>query len=178
MIDAPQTPDLRDDFPDSPARRVVVSVVRAFGAVSRQMGPHYAKFGLTPPQFQMLTVLNRLRPEQVTQRRLGNELYVSFPNVTVMVTRLEQTGLIRRMVNPRDRREKFVSISASGRRLLKKIWKDQPAQLESIMTGLDNDERLQLAQLLNRLIASQSQVEESKFEDTQTVSRMTDFNLK
>lgn len=142
------------------------------------MGPHYAKFGLTPPQFQMLTVLNRLRPEQVTQRRLGNELYVSFPNVTVMVTRLEQTGLIRRMVNPRDRREKFVSISASGRRLLKKIWKDQPAQLESIMTGLDNDERLQLAQLLNRLIASQSQVEESKFEDTQTVSRMTDFNLK
>ena len=166
MIDAPQTPDLRDDFPDSPARRVVVSVVRAFGAVSRQMGPHYAKFGLTPPQFQMLTVLNRLRPEQVTQRRLGNELYVSFPNVTVMLTRLEQAGLIKRTVNPSDRREKFVSISVSGRRLLKKIWKDQPAQLESIMTGLNNDERLQLARLLNRLIVAQSQVEESKFEDT------------
>ena len=166
MTDSPQTPDLRDDFPDTPARRAVVSVVRAFGAVSRQMGPHYAKFGLTPPQFQMLTVLNRLRHEQVTQRRLGNELYVSFPNVTVMLTRLEQTGLIKRTVNPSDRREKFVSISTSGQRLLKKIWKDQPAQLESIMTGLDNDERLQLARLLNRLIAAQSQEEESKFEDT------------
>ena len=166
MTDAPQTPDLRDEFPDTPARRAVVSVVRAFGAISRQMGPHYAKFGLTPPQFQMLTVLNRLRHEQVTQRRLGNELYVSFPNVTIMLTRLEQTGLIKRTVNPRDRREKFASISASGRRLLKKIWNDQPTQLESITRGLDNDERLQLVRLLNRLIAAQSQIEETKFEDT------------
>ena len=148
MTDAPQTPDLRDDFPDTPARRAVVSVVRAFGAVSRLMGPHYAKFGLTPPQFQMLTVLNRLRDERVTQRRLGNELYVSFPNVTVMLNRLEEAGLIRRTINPADRREKFVKISGRGRKLLQKIWKDQPAQLESIMTGLDDNELLQLLNFL------------------------------
>ena len=160
MTDAPQTPDLRDDFPDTPARRAVVSVVRAFGAISRQMGPHYAKFGLTPPQFQMLTVLNRLRDERVTQRRLGNELYVSFPNVTVMLNRLEEAGLIKRTVNPADRREKFVKISGRGRKLLQKIWKDQPAQLESIMAGLDDNERLQLAQLLNRVIATHQQATE------------------
>ena len=166
MTDAPQTPDLRDDFPDTPARRAVVSVVRAFGAVSRLMGPHYAKFGLTPPQFQMLTVLNRLRDERVTQRRLGNELYVSFPNVTVMLNRLEEAGLIRRTINPADRREKFVKISGRGRKLLQKIWKDQTAKLESIMTGLDDNERLQLAQLLNRLIAAHDQATESISEDT------------
>ena len=166
MTDAPQTPDLRDDFPDTPARRAVVSVVRAFGAVSRLMGPHYAKFGLTPPQFQMLTVLNRLRDERVTQRRLGNELYVSFPNVTVMLNRLEEAGLIRRTINPADRREKFVKISGRGRKLLQKIWKDQPAQLESIMAGLDDNERLQLAQLLNRVIATHQQATESISEDT------------
>lgn len=168
MIDAPQTPDLRDDFPDTPARRAVVSVVRAFGAVSRQMGPHYARFGLTPPQFQMLTVLNRLRDERVTQRRLGNELYVSFPNVTVMLSRLEETSLIKRTVNPADRREKFVKISGRGRKLLQKIWKDQPAQLESVMAGLDDGERLQLARLLNRLIAAPQQSSGSDFEDTPT----------
>ena len=163
MTDTPQAPDLRDDFPDTPARRAVVSVVRAFGAVSRQMGPHYAKFSLTPPQFQMLTVLNRLRDERVTQRRLGNELYVSFPNVTVMLNRLEEAGLIKRTVNPADRREKFVKISGRGRKLLQKIWKDQPAQLESIMAGLDDNERLQLAQLLNRVIATHHQATESIF---------------
>lgn len=168
MTDALQIPDLRDDFPDTPARRAVVSVVRAFGAVSRQMGPHYARFGLTPPQFQMLTVLNRLRDERVTQRRLGNELYVSFPNVTVMLTRLEAASLIKRTVNPADRREKFVKISGRGRKLLQKIWKDQPAQLESVMAGLDDGERLELARLLNRLIAAPKQSSESDFEDTPT----------
>lgn len=148
--------ELWDDFPDTPARRVVVSVVRGFGALQRQMSPHYAKFRLTPPQFQMLTVINRLRDEPVTQRRLGKELYVSFPNVTVMVSRLEDAGLIDRTVNEDDRRERFVNITRKGCNLLKKIWKEQPAQLERVTAGLDKKERLELARLLNKMIAGQS----------------------
>jgi len=151
-----ETADLRDEFPDTPARRAVVSVVRGFGAVARQMGPHYANFSLTPPQFQMLTVLNRLRGEQITQRRLGMELYVSFPNVTVMLSRLEQAGLIERTVNDADRRERFVRITRSGRALLKRIWKVQPDQLERVMAGLTDEERIELARLLNKMIAGQS----------------------
>lgn len=143
---------LADGFPDSPARRAVVSVVRGYGAVSRLMGPHYARFGLTPPQFQMLTVLNRLRHEQVTQRRLGRELYVSFPNVTVMLSKLEQAELVERTVNEVDRRERFVNITRKGRASLKKIWKEQPAQLESVMSGLDESERRQLARLMNKML--------------------------
>ena len=156
MSTEPATWTLADDFPDTPARRAVVSVVRGFGAIARQMGPHYARFGLTPPQFQMLTVLNRLRGEQVTQRRLGRELYVSFPNITVMLSRLEQMELIERQINPADRRERFVSITREGRTLLKTIWKEQPAQLESVMAGLDDDERHQLARLMNKIISGQT----------------------
>ena len=151
-----ETADLRDEFPDTPARRAVVSVVRGFGAVARQMGPHYANFGLTPPQFQMLTVLHRLRGEQVTQRRLGMELYVSFPNVTVMLSRLEEAGLIERTVNEADRRERFVRITRSGRALLKQIWKVQPDQLVRVTAGLTDEEKIQLARLLNKMIAGQS----------------------
>jgi len=155
---------LADDFPDTPARRAVVSVVRGFGALVRQMGPHYGRFGITPPQFQMLTVLNRLRGEQVTQRRLARALYVSFPNITVMLNRLEKEGLIERTVNEADRREKFVKISRAGRALLKRIWKVQPAQLERVTAGLNDDERLQLAGLLNKMIAgnTSSDINQSK----------------
>lgn len=164
------TPDLRDDFPDTPARRAVVSVVRAFGAISRHMGPHYAKFSITPSQFQMLTVLNRLSDEPVTQRRLGNELYVSFPNVTVMLSRLEEASLIKRTVNPTDRREKLVSISSQGRKLLRQIWKDQPAQLDHIMKGLNDDERSQLARLLNRMITAHDSPSEPTIKNTPLAS--------
>jgi DNA-binding MarR family transcriptional regulator len=145
--------NLRDDFPDTPARRAVVSVVRGFGALTRLMGPHYASFNLTPPQFQMLTIINRLRGEQITQRRLGKELYVSFPNVTVMLSRIESAGLIEREVNPADRRERFVRITPNGRALLKRIWEVQPMQLERVTAGLTDPERIELARLLNKMIA-------------------------
>jgi DNA-binding MarR family transcriptional regulator len=147
--------NLTDDFPDTPARRAVVSVVRCFGALARQMGPYYASFDLTPPQFQMLTVLNRLRGKQITQRRLGKELYVSFPNVTVMLSRLEKAKLIQRTVNTADRRERFVKITPRGRALLKRIWKVQPHQLEKVTTGLTENEQLELARLLNKMIDGQ-----------------------
>ena len=152
---ARQTWKLADDFPDTPERRAVVSVVRAFGALQRQMGPHYGRFGLTPAQFQMLTVVNRFRGERITQRRLSEELYVSFPNVTVMLARLENDGLVGRTVNAEDRRERFVSITSRGRALLKRIWKEQPAQLNRVMAGLNDAERLELCRLLNKMIAGQ-----------------------
>lgn len=131
----------------------MVSVVRGFGALVRQMDPHYARFNLTPPQFQMLTILNRLRGEPVTQRRLAKELYVSFPNVTVMLSRIESAGLVERNVNPADRREKFVNITPLGRALLKRIWKVQPTQLERVTAGLTAPECLELARLMNKLIS-------------------------
>lgn len=146
MTNVASIPSLCDEFPDTPARRAVVAVVRACDAISGRMGPHYAGFGLTPAQFQILIVLNRLRHARLTQRRLGSELYVSLPNLTVMLSRLEEADLIKRTINPADRREKFVRISDRGRRLLRKIWKVQPAQPENTMAGLSDDERRQLAQ--------------------------------
>jgi DNA-binding MarR family transcriptional regulator len=148
--------ELADDFPNTPERQAVVSVVRGFGAIQRQMSPHYARFGLTPAQFQMLTVINRLRGERITQRRLGKEMYVSFPNVTVMLSRLERDVLIERRVNEEDRRERFVRITSRGRSLLKRIWKEQPAQLRRVMAGLNDDERMQLCRLLNKMIVGQA----------------------
>jgi len=144
--------DLDDAFPQTPARAAVVAVVRAYGLVQRLMGPYFARFGLTPPQFQLLTVLNRHQDQPVTQRRLAGELYVSFPNITVMLARLEQAGLIQRQANTADRREKFVALTRQGRALLRKIWKEHQQQLDSVVAGLTNDEQLQLARLANKLL--------------------------
>ncbi|MEK6235250.1 MAG: MarR family transcriptional regulator [Planctomycetales bacterium] len=119
------------------------------------MSPYYAQFGLTPPQFQTLTVLNQLSNERVTQRGLARELYVSFPNTTVMLARLEKNGYIERTANPTDRRENFVRISRSGRALLRKTWKFQPTQLERAMAGLEDEERNELSRLLNKMISGQ-----------------------
>jgi len=121
------------------------------------MGPYFAYFGLTPPQFQLLTVINRLKDPCLTQRRLANELYVSFPNATIMLTRLEEAGLIRRRRNHSDRREKFVEVTGQGQALLRRIWKGHQGQLDRIMAGLTPAEQTRLSQLLNKMIVGQAQ---------------------
>jgi DNA-binding MarR family transcriptional regulator len=165
----------RDEFPDPPARAAVVAVVRAFGTVHRIMRPHYARFGLTPPQFQLLTVANRLRHEPLTQRRLARALYVSFPNITVMLVRLEEADLIQREVNPVDRREKFVRLTPKARALLRRIWKVQPVQLERVTEGLNDEERMQLAQLLNKMTMAHAQPDSA---ETNAAELMEDAMLE
>lgn len=150
----PTRPDLLDDYPQSPARAAVVAIVRGYGMVQRRMGPYFARFGLTPPQFQVLTVINRLMGQALTQRRLAAELYVSFPNVTIMLARLEAMRLIRRRPNPEDRRERFVELTRSGRTLLQQIWKEHQAQLDRVVEGLSTDEQVLLARLLNKMTAA------------------------
>jgi len=142
----------RDKFPTSSARDAIVSVVRAYGIVQKVMAPHFAKFELTPPQFQLLTIVNQLwKP---TQRQLARELYVSFPNVTVMLDRLEKTGVILRSQNMDDKRAKFIELSKLGRSLLKKIWKVHQKQLYLVMVGLTEKEQKVLTHYLNKMIAA------------------------
>jgi MarR family 2-MHQ and catechol resistance regulon transcriptional repressor len=160
MIDPPESEvNLRDDFPSSPARDAVVAVVRAYGTVQRLMARHFARFDLTPPQFQLLTIANRLREQRPTQRQLARELYVSFPNITLMVARLERAGLIRRRSNAEDKREKRIELTERGRSLLRTIWKVHQDQLDCVMAGLSEVEQKRLTRLLHKLMAAHAKTE-------------------
>lgn len=146
----PSRGSLRDEFPASPARDAVVAVVRAYGTVQRLMAGYFAQFGLTPPQFQLLTIANRLR--KPSQRQLARALYVSFPNVTMMLDRLERAGLLQRRANAADKREKLIELTDRGRSLLRKIWKVHQDQLDRVMVGLNEHERQSLTRLLNKMV--------------------------
>lgn len=146
--------DLDDGFPVSASREAMVAVLRAYGTLQRLMEPYFAQFELTPPQFQVLCIANRFREELPTQRQLARELYVSFPNVTILLKRMERKRLIERDGNPADRREKFVRVSAHGKKLLKRVWKVHQEQMDLVMKGLTESEREEMARLLNKMTAA------------------------
>ena len=146
--------NLHDGFPVSASREAMVAVLRAYGTLQRLMEPYFADFDLTPPQFQVLCIANRFREVPPTQRLLARELYVSFPNVTVLLKRLERKGLIERSGNPADRREKYVRVSAAGKKLLERIWLVHQQQMDLVMHGLTVAERKEMARLLNKMTAA------------------------
>lgn len=146
--------NLHDGFPVTASREAMVAVLRGYGTLQQLMEPYFARFDLTPPQFQVLCIAIRFREAPPTQRQLARELYVSFPNVTVLLKRLERKGLIARNGNPRDRREKFVHVSAAGKSLLDRIWKVHQKQMDLVMRGLTVAERREMTRLLNKMTAA------------------------
>lgn len=156
MVDQNYSPglNLHDGFPVSAAREAMVAVLRGYGALQRLMEPYFDQFDLTPPQFQVLCIAHRFAPGTLTQRRLAREMYVSFPNITVLLKRLERKALIERQGNPADRREKYVRVSSTGEKLLQRIWRVHQRQMNYVMKGLSIAERKQMAQLLNKMSAA------------------------
>lgn len=99
--------------------------------VSRQF---FARWDISPSQFNVLNVL-RDHPEGTTQVELSRVLIMHRSNVTGLVDRLEERGLVARKDNPEDRRAHRVVLTAAGRRLLAEILPVYFQAAESVWTG-------------------------------------------
>ena len=74
-------------------------------------------FDVTLPRFDLLAQLDRA-PKGMTLGELSQRMMVSNGNVTGLVDRLVEQGLIDRRPSPKDRRAQIVSLTAGGAPLL------------------------------------------------------------
>ncbi len=108
--------------------------------------------GLTPAQFGVLTVL-RASPG-LDQSSLARAL--GFDKVTVLrvLRGLEGRGLVQREPSPSSRRHLSISLSAAGEKLLDDAQKPAEQAYHRLMEPLDEAQRTQLLDLLQRLTSS------------------------
>lgn len=99
--------------------------------------------GVSPTQISALATIERDGP--LTLGELAALEGVQPPTVTNAVGRLEEQGLVRREVDPRDRRVHRVQVTAAGRRLLERSRSRKNAYLERRLRALGNEEREVLA---------------------------------
>lgn len=79
---------------------------------------------LTPAQYNVLRILRGARPAALTCSLIGTRLVTPGPDVTRLVDRLVQRGLVERYRHARDRRVVQVSITEVGLEILSGL--DQP----------------------------------------------------
>jgi DNA-binding MarR family transcriptional regulator len=77
-------------------------------------------FNLTLPRFDLMAQLDRA-PKGMTLGELSQRMMVSNGNVTGLVDRLVEQGLIDRRPSPKDRRAQIVTLTAEGRRFFRAI---------------------------------------------------------
>ncbi|MGW5667937.1 MarR family winged helix-turn-helix transcriptional regulator [Micromonospora sp. NPDC003776] len=103
-----------------------------------------AELGLTPAAARALHELDPDRP--LPARDLAEQLGCDRSNVTALVDKLEQAGLVERRVEPADRRQKTLVVTDAGRRVRDRV---RGVMSDSrLLDGLGADELAALRELV------------------------------
>lgn len=95
------------------AADVVRRMAHVTDALRHRQGSAFAELGLTPAAARALRELDPDHP--LPARDLAGQLGCDRSNVTVLVDKLEQAGLVERRTDPTDRRQKTLLVTGEGR---------------------------------------------------------------
>ena len=109
---------------------------------------NFSQSGLGNSDFRVLEVLLHKGPLPVNT--IGPKVWLTPGSISVAVDRLEKKALVKRR-NTDDRRVRLVELTAKGRALITKTFREHAAAMEEAAVILSKDERLMLLQLLKKL---------------------------
>jgi DNA-binding MarR family transcriptional regulator len=108
------------------------------------------EFDVTLPRFDVLAQLDRA-PEGLSMGELSDRLMVSNGNVTGLVDRLGEEGLISRTQAASDRRQSRVRLTQAGKRAFDSMTPRHERWIDDMFNGLSRSEMAQLLELLAKL---------------------------
>lgn len=129
---------------------VVAALVRSSFLVNAVYAASAREYGLTPQQGQLLCVL---MPQPYGMTELGGILGLAKSSLTGLVDRTARSGLVRREADPDDARAVRVALTDEGATLVEEFYAETCRRVDLLPTGLDEGERVQLAELLSRLVS-------------------------
>jgi len=148
-------PDFEAEYPggDASSTEAFASLVRAGTAALQELDRRIeASFDMGQPVGTVLAVLDGaagpLTPTQISERVL-----VASATMTANLDLLERRGWIRRTSNPGDRRSVLVEITPDGRAIADRMLAGIRQVERSALEVLAPDERVQLLDLLARIMA-------------------------
>lgn len=146
-VDKPAARDWTDE--QDVALRLWVTLARCYATYSKAISAKIQDYGLTTPQFGTLEALYHLGPLSLGE--LADKLLVTGGNVTYVMDRLEDQGLVYRFRRPDDRRVIQARLTDEGRALMREVFPGHASFVEHLSRHLGAEEQQQLSGLLKRL---------------------------
>ena len=106
---------------DSREQEVFLNLWRTYDCLKAIEDELFARFELSPQQYNALRLLEAAAPAAMQSLALGSKLISRAPDTTRLLDRLEKRGWVRRSRPAENRRVVEVSITPSGLRLLKRM---------------------------------------------------------
>jgi MarR family 2-MHQ and catechol resistance regulon transcriptional repressor len=123
--------------------------MKAYRALAQLDAGSIAASGLGLSDFAVLEILLHKGPLPVNT--IGRQVMLTSGSITTAVDRLEEKRLVRRQACPNDRRVTYVTLTPTGRTLIRRIFKVHADRLETVFEPLSAAERSTLGVLLKKL---------------------------
>lgn len=143
--DAIKQPVFKNDY-----HKAVINILYTASWINLQHTQIFKKYGVTPPQYNVLRILRGQHPKPATVNLLIDRMLDKSSNASRIVEKLRVKKLVKRVVCPEDRRAVNILITKQGLDLLLEM-----DQLESeFSTGINNltpQEAFMLNNLLDKI---------------------------
>lgn len=98
-----------------------LSIIRTAAVLEHALGQALKPYNITPTQYNVLRMLRGAGPVGLCRNAVGERLVANVPDVTRLLDRMEETGLIVRERSAEDRRYVTARISPRGLELVNRL---------------------------------------------------------
>ena len=143
-------PDIVGDMADQDPAQLADQLYRLTRRLRGAQAQRLAPLGLTPAQERALRLITRSEePPRMTE--LADRLGIVPRSLTTVIDALEEAGLVRREIDPRNRRAILLLLTDQGAAVRDELREARRRAAEDLFAPLSETDRETLAGLLARL---------------------------
>jgi DNA-binding MarR family transcriptional regulator len=105
--------------------------------------------GLRPVEFTILALV--AHNPGVTGKQLAQALAVTAPNITILIDKMSEKGLLERVRSETDRRAQNIHLTAAGDKLARRAMGVSKTMEQEVLRHLSEGERVMLLELLQKV---------------------------
>jgi DNA-binding MarR family transcriptional regulator len=129
-----------------PAVLAWLRLARVFQKVDTRSERFFRSQGMNTAQFDVIAQIGAARG--MTQQELADALLVTKGNISQLLSKLEQTGMIMRQQTGRTN---CLSLTAQGQAVFEQVVPQQEVLIAELLAPLSDDEQRELLRLLRKL---------------------------
>ncbi len=138
-----------------PAHEAVLNLLVAAGHMRQRFDRACEEHGVTTGQYNVLRILRGAHPDGYARCEIAVRMLERSPDVTRLIDRLEERGLVERDRSSEDRRRSVTRITEKGLKLLDRLQPDIDALDRYVEERLPTEDRRELSRILERLYESE-----------------------
>ncbi|HEX5596974.1 MAG TPA: MarR family transcriptional regulator [Micromonosporaceae bacterium] len=116
----------------------------------RLVAEGFSTVGARGYHYRLLAALEQFGP--ASQAALGRRSGIHLSDMVAAINELADRGLVERSPDPSDRRRNIITLTAAGKRQLRRLEKRLAETQDELLAPLSPEERQRLTELLSRLL--------------------------